>query len=130
MKEQEPTFVALAELTLLKLAYQKYDLTLMLNVGQLSLICTGNSFAINTVKLKQRTMKRKTKTEQNVIVLRIRFFETKHDQTFASYRKVYDYNMMKLLSRYKEITIILCSESTKIMKYFIRRKRCWYATYA
>ena len=39
MKEQERTFVALAELTSLKLTYQKYDLTLMPNVGQLLLIC-------------------------------------------------------------------------------------------
>ena len=77
MKEQEPTFVALAELTSSKLAYQKYDLTLMPNVGQLSLICAWNSFAINTVKLKQRTTKRKTKTERNATVFRICFFETK-----------------------------------------------------
>ena len=88
MKEQEPTFVALAELTSLKLAYQKYDLTLMPNVGQLSLICVVNSFAINTVKLKQRSTKRKTETEQNATVLRIRFFETKCDQTFTSYCKI------------------------------------------
>ena len=64
MKEQEPSFVALAELTSLKLAYPKYDLTLMPNVGQLSLICAWNSFTINTVKLKQHSTKRKTKTEQ------------------------------------------------------------------
>ena len=87
MKEQEPTFVALAKLTSLKLAYQKYDLTLVPNVNQLSLICAWNSFAINTVQLKQHSMKRKTKTEQNAAtVLRIRSFETKRDQTFASYR--------------------------------------------
>ena len=86
MKEQEPTFVALAKLTSLKLSYQKYHLILMPNVGQLLLIYTWNSFAINTVKLKQRSTKWKTKTERNAVALRIRFFETKRDQTFASYR--------------------------------------------
>ena len=48
MKEQKPIFVTLAELTSFKLTYQKYDLTLMPNVGQLSLICAWNSFAIIT----------------------------------------------------------------------------------
>ena len=86
MKEQKPIFVALAELTSLKLAYQKYDLTLMPNVDQLSLICVWNSFVINTVELEQCTMKRKTETGWNATILHIRFFETKHDQTFASYR--------------------------------------------
>ena len=73
MKEQEPTFVAPAELTSLKLAYQKYDLTLIPNVGLLSLTCAWNSFTINTVKLKQHSTKRKIKTEQNAIAFRIHF---------------------------------------------------------
>ena len=73
MKEQEPTFVALAKLTSLKLSYQKYNLTLIPNVGQLLLICMWNSFAINTVKLKQRSTKWKTKTEQNAVALHIHF---------------------------------------------------------
>ena len=34
---------------------------------------------------------------------------------------IYDYNTIKLISQYKEITVILCSESTKIM--------CWYVMY-
>ena len=55
MKEQKSIFVTFAELTSFKLAYQKYHLTLMPNVGQL--ICAWNSFAINTVELKQRTTK-------------------------------------------------------------------------
>ena len=58
----------------------------MPNVGQL--ICAWNSFAINTVELKQRTTKRKTKTERNATELRIRFNESKRDQTFASYHTV------------------------------------------
>ena len=37
-------------------------------------------------------------------------------------RYIYDYDTMELLSRYEEITIILCSESTKITKCFIRGK--------
>ena len=60
----------------------------MPNVGQLSLISAWNSFAINTVELKQRTTKRKTKTERNATALHIRFFETKRDKTFASYHIV------------------------------------------
>ena len=56
----------------------------MPNVGQL--ICAWNSFAINTVELKQRTTKRKTKTKRNATELCIRFNESKRDQTFASYR--------------------------------------------
>ena len=32
---------------------------------------------------------------------------------------IYDYDTMELLSRYEEITIFLCSESTKITKCFI-----------
>ena len=84
MKEQKSIFVTFAELTSFKLAYKKYHLTLMPNVGQL--ICAWNSFAINTVELKQRTTKRKTKTERNATELRIHFNESKRDQTFASYR--------------------------------------------
>ena len=84
MKEQKSIFVTFAELTSYKLAYQKYHLTLMPNVGQL--ICAWNSFAINTVELKQRTTKRKTKTVRNATEVRIRFNESKRDQTFASYR--------------------------------------------
>ena len=57
MKEQKPIFVTFTELTSFKLAYQKYDLTLMPNVGQL--ICAWNSFAINTVELKQRNYEEK-----------------------------------------------------------------------
>ena len=84
MKQQKSIFVTFAELTSYKLAYQKYHLTLMPNVGQL--ICAWNSFAINTVELKQRTTKRKTKTVRNATEVRIRFNESKRDQTFASYR--------------------------------------------
>ena len=91
MKEKEPTFVACTRRTntfearLSKVRSHFY--ALMRNVGQLSLICVWNSFTINTVKLKQCTTKTNTKTEQIAIALRIRFFETKCDQTFASYCK-------------------------------------------
>ena len=53
----------------------------MSNVDQLSLICAWNSFAINTVKLKQRITKGKIKTEQNAIALRNTFCFLKPNAT-------------------------------------------------
>ena len=108
MKQQKSIFVTFAELTSYKLAYQKYHLTLMPNVGQL--ICAWNSFAINTVELKQRTTKRKTKTVRNATEVRIRFNESKRDQTFASYRKINflgKASVLQFMSAVQDMTIVL-----------------------
>ena len=60
----------------------------MPNVSQLSLICAWNSFAINTVKLKQHSTKRKTKNgTKHSSALYSFFSKPKVTKIFASYHK-------------------------------------------